>query len=187
MKKVSSNSCVGSYHVEYTGSRPIPEVKQRRAESVPGRETAWEHSVSYTFFGHSFLHLFCTIDWHLNWYSFAIPFDTLSHIVIEPNYRTIERKWLPNLECNGDHQDSASCWSLMLTDPKICKGSDKEKAAAMAKIHNKVIADRRHRFNIDWLLNQISCNKCLLLKSCFVWSKKGTSKSRSFLRTFDQK
>ena len=33
------------YHVESTGSRPIPEVKQRRARSVPGWETAWEYWV----------------------------------------------------------------------------------------------------------------------------------------------
>ena len=38
--------CLGSYQVESTGSRPIPEVKQPRAKSVPGRETAWEHLVS---------------------------------------------------------------------------------------------------------------------------------------------
>ena len=40
------NLCLGSYQVENTGSRSIPEVKQPRAESVLGRETAWEHSVS---------------------------------------------------------------------------------------------------------------------------------------------
>ena len=33
-----------------TGSRLIPEVKQRRAESVPGWVTAWEHSVPYASF-----------------------------------------------------------------------------------------------------------------------------------------
>ena len=33
------------YHAEYTGSRPITEVKQRRAQSVLGRETTWEHCV----------------------------------------------------------------------------------------------------------------------------------------------
>ena len=38
--------CLGSYQAENTGSRSIPEVKQPRAESVLGRETAWEHSVS---------------------------------------------------------------------------------------------------------------------------------------------
>ena len=42
-----------SYHVESTGSRPIPEVKQRRARLVLGWETAWEHRVllaNVTFF-----------------------------------------------------------------------------------------------------------------------------------------
>ncbi|KAL1128867.1 hypothetical protein AAG570_013401 [Ranatra chinensis] len=38
------------YHVEYTGSRPITEVKQRRAWSVPGWVTAWEHHVPLAFF-----------------------------------------------------------------------------------------------------------------------------------------
>ena len=34
------------YHAEYTGSRPITEVKQRRARLVLGWETAWEYRVS---------------------------------------------------------------------------------------------------------------------------------------------
>ena len=41
------------YHAEYTGSRPITEVKQRRAWSVLGWVTAWEHQVllaSFFFF-----------------------------------------------------------------------------------------------------------------------------------------
>ena len=33
------------HYVEYTGSRPITEVKQRRARSVLGWETAWEYRV----------------------------------------------------------------------------------------------------------------------------------------------
>ena len=33
------------YHAECTGSRPITEVKQRRARSVLGWVTAWEHPV----------------------------------------------------------------------------------------------------------------------------------------------
>ena len=33
------------YHVECAGSRPITEVKQRRAWLVLGWETAWEHQV----------------------------------------------------------------------------------------------------------------------------------------------
>ena len=41
------------YHVESTGSRPITEVKQRRARLVLGWVTAWEHRVllaSFFFF-----------------------------------------------------------------------------------------------------------------------------------------
>ena len=37
------------YHVECTGSRPITEVKQRRAWLVLGWETAWEHQVLQPF------------------------------------------------------------------------------------------------------------------------------------------
>ena len=37
--------CLGSYHVECTGSRPITEVKQRRARLVLGWVTAWEYRV----------------------------------------------------------------------------------------------------------------------------------------------
>ena len=33
------------YHVENTGSRPITEVKQRRARSVLGWVTAWDYLV----------------------------------------------------------------------------------------------------------------------------------------------
>ena len=33
------------YYVEYTGSRPITEVKQRRAWLVLGWVTAWEYQV----------------------------------------------------------------------------------------------------------------------------------------------
>ena len=39
------NKCLGSYHVECTGSRPITEVKQRRARLVLGWVTAWEYRV----------------------------------------------------------------------------------------------------------------------------------------------
>ena len=47
------------YHVESTGSRPITEVKQRRARLVLGWVTAWEHRVLLaTFFSFSFFFLF---------------------------------------------------------------------------------------------------------------------------------
>ncbi len=38
------------YHVEYAGSRPITEAKQRWARLVLGRETAWEHRVLMALF-----------------------------------------------------------------------------------------------------------------------------------------
>ena len=38
-------SRLGPYHVENTGSRPITEVKQRRARLVLGWVTAWEYRV----------------------------------------------------------------------------------------------------------------------------------------------
>ena len=37
--------CLRPYHVECTGSRPITEVKQRRAWLVLGWVTAWEPQV----------------------------------------------------------------------------------------------------------------------------------------------
>ena len=37
--------CLRPYHVENTGSRPITEVKQRRARLVLGWVTAWEYRV----------------------------------------------------------------------------------------------------------------------------------------------
>ena len=43
------------YHVENTGSRPITEVKQRRARLVLGWVTAWEHRVLLATFFFFFL------------------------------------------------------------------------------------------------------------------------------------
>jgi hypothetical protein len=40
-----SFKCLRPYHVENTGSRPITEVKQRRARLVLGWVTAWEYRV----------------------------------------------------------------------------------------------------------------------------------------------
>ncbi len=47
LKDILTSVCFSlrPYHVEHTGSRPITEVKQHRAESVLGRVTTWEHSV----------------------------------------------------------------------------------------------------------------------------------------------
>ena len=42
-------SCQRPYHVEHTGSRPITEVKQRRARLVLGWVTAWEPRVLLIF------------------------------------------------------------------------------------------------------------------------------------------
>ena len=47
---ISSVCCQRPYHVESTGSRPITEVKQRRAWLVLGWVTAWEHRVLLTSF-----------------------------------------------------------------------------------------------------------------------------------------
>ena len=44
--KIIYNKCLRPYHVEYTSSRPITEVKQRRARLVLGWVTAWEYRVS---------------------------------------------------------------------------------------------------------------------------------------------
>ena len=42
---LGSTKCLRPYHVEYTSSRPITEVKQRRARLVLGWVTAWEYRV----------------------------------------------------------------------------------------------------------------------------------------------
>ena len=44
--KTNYKKCLRPYHVEYTSSRPITEVKQRRARLVLGWVTAWEYRVS---------------------------------------------------------------------------------------------------------------------------------------------
>ena len=41
----TATKCLRPHHVEHTPSRPIWEVKQRRALSVPGWVTAWEYRV----------------------------------------------------------------------------------------------------------------------------------------------
>ena len=57
MNEAKSRKCrQRPYHVEHTGSRPITEVKQRRARLVLGWVTAWEHRVPLPFF--SFLAFF---------------------------------------------------------------------------------------------------------------------------------
>ena len=52
--------CQRPYHAEYTSSRPITEVKQRRAQSVLGWVTAWEHWVLLAFF---FSQLLFDVSW----------------------------------------------------------------------------------------------------------------------------
>ena len=46
----SKSYCIRPYYVERTGSRPITEVKQRRAQSVLGWVTTLEYWVPYTFY-----------------------------------------------------------------------------------------------------------------------------------------
>ena len=71
------------YHVESTGSRPITEVKQRRARLVPGWVTAWEHRVLLaTFFLFSFLLIFFSFSFFLFLFFFFLFF--LSFLVCSP-------------------------------------------------------------------------------------------------------
>ena len=67
------------YHVESTGSRPITEVKQRRARLVLGWVTAWEHRVllatffvCFSSFFLSFFYLFM-VFWFID-FKFKAPF-----------------------------------------------------------------------------------------------------------------
>ncbi len=46
VNETNYHKCLRPYHVEYTSSRPITEVKQRRARLVLGWVTAWEYRVS---------------------------------------------------------------------------------------------------------------------------------------------
>ena len=57
------------YHVESTGSRPITEVKQRRARLVLGWVTAWEHRVLLaTFFLFFFFFFLLSFLWYSDWF-----------------------------------------------------------------------------------------------------------------------
>ena len=59
-------SCQRPYHVEHTGSRPITEVKQRRARLVLGWVTAWEPRVLLIFcFWRAFFGLYFNLSWLL--------------------------------------------------------------------------------------------------------------------------
>ena len=44
-----SDLCQRPYHAERTGSRQLPEVKQRRVPLVPGWVTAWEYGMLLAF------------------------------------------------------------------------------------------------------------------------------------------
>ena len=61
------------YHVEYAGSRPITEAKQRWARLVLGRETAWEHRV--------LMALFCNFPTSLIGYH-ALPYEFFTLLTI---------------------------------------------------------------------------------------------------------
>jgi hypothetical protein len=65
------------YHAEYTGSRSIPEAKQRWARSVLGWETTWEHRVLYAPYFHRIL---C-----LNWKNFVGKIFFNGFFLIFPN------------------------------------------------------------------------------------------------------
>ena len=60
-------------HVESTGSRPIPEVKQRRARLVLGWVTAWEHRVllANVFFLFASFFFFFFFFFSLRWIRFG--------------------------------------------------------------------------------------------------------------------
>ena len=45
LRGMKGSICLRPYHVEYTSSRLITEVKQRRAQLVLGWVTAWEYWV----------------------------------------------------------------------------------------------------------------------------------------------
>ena len=83
INKMSSCECQRPYHAESTGSRPITEVKQRRARLVLGWVTAWEHrvllAISFFFFFLFFFFLMKLRHSHLSysqhWHCFSDPFQ----------------------------------------------------------------------------------------------------------------
>ena len=70
--------CLRPYHVENTGSRPITEVKQRRARLVLGWVTAWEYLCAVDFFFFFFFFFFSFFLALLCFLSFCGQFLSLS-------------------------------------------------------------------------------------------------------------
>ena len=68
-------SCQRPYHAERTGSRPITEVKQRRASSVLGWVTAWEHGVLLAF--NFFVHFICMLALKFFFSFFGVILDLI--------------------------------------------------------------------------------------------------------------
>ena len=78
------------YHVESTGSRPITEVKQRRARLVLGWVTAWEHRVLLaTFFFFFFPFLLFFFSFSLFFLSFLVcsPLNPLASVIFFCTFR----------------------------------------------------------------------------------------------------
>ena len=83
---ISSVCCQRPYHVESTGSRPITEVKQRRARLVLGWVTAWEHRVLLAFF-FFFFPLLTEIS-----VGFAVDPNVIKEIILKGQKRKEKKK-----------------------------------------------------------------------------------------------
>ena len=79
---ISTVSRQRPYHVESTGSRPITEVKQRRARLVPGWVTAWEHRVLLVIFFFSPLNLSSNMNKRNSDSTYAVVLVFLFRIII---------------------------------------------------------------------------------------------------------
>ena len=91
-------SCQRPYHAEHTGSRPITEVKQHRASSVLGWETAWEHGVLLAFY------FFQYMKWNWNYRRFLHitilqQYQYMYHLQIGQNLCIVPFKLLYRLQC----------------------------------------------------------------------------------------
>ena len=90
--------CQRPYHAEHTGSRPITEVKQHRASSVLGWETAWEHGVLLAFY------FFQYMKWNWNYRRFLHStilqqYQYMYHLQIGQNLCIVPFKLLYRLQC----------------------------------------------------------------------------------------
>ena len=110
-------SCQRPYHAEHTGSRPITEVKQRRASSVLGWVTAWEHGVLLASF--FFRDFFQAMHFH------GIKDFSMSYTLFAPPHIALACFWSHSFQCiviRGLVQSAANgSWATKIS-PSLANG-----------------------------------------------------------------